>query len=413
MIIGCAVIAIVAILAGPVSSGAILLLGPASMDPVPHELPECYKPLHKGSIDLGTGLYIRKNEDLVVPGVPALILRRTYLSNYRASQQFGVGTSHDGEVYLWGDGKKFQTASLILSTGTRINFERVSPGTTFLNAMYEHKESPGEWKGARLGWTGTGWALRRTDGALSLFQSCGVGSVCSILQQRDADGHTTTYRRNSHGRLARIEADTRWIAFEYDGDNRIARAHDSTQREVRYEYDAKGRLSRVLGADGQSHRYTYTPLDQMATIVEPGTDIQNSYDENGRCIRQVNRYEDSEPYVFEFSYVVEDNSVVQTDVKSSDDRWTSYRFTNGYATAETWGSPGVQPAFFTYEREATTNTVTALTVTCPDRRGIPLRHSSIVRNGNEDLIKLDLLQTHCSWRRPPSAELRFVPTGPS
>jgi YD repeat-containing protein len=257
------------------------------------------------------------------------------------------------------------------------------------------------------------WALRRTDGALSLFQSCGSGTVCSILRERDADGHTTTYRRDPQGRLARIEADTRWIAFDYDADNRVARAYDSTQREVEYEYDAKGRLSRVLGADGAVHQYTYTASDQMATIVEPGTDIENSYDENGRCIRQVNRYENSEPYVFEFNYVIEGNSVAQTDVKRSDGGWTSYRFTNGYATAETWGHPGVQPAFFTYERDAATNIVTALTVTCPDRKGIPLRHSSIVRNGNEDAVKLDLLETHCSWRRTPSATLRVIPTAPS
>ena len=43
--------------------------------------------------------------------------------------------------------------------------------------------------------------------------------------------------------------------------------------------------------------------------------------------------------------------------------------------------------------------MTALTLTCPDRRGQPLKHTSIVSDGNEDAIKRDLLQTHCSWQR--------------
>jgi hypothetical protein len=36
----------------------------------------------------------------------------------------------------------------------------------------------------------------------------------------------------------------------------------------------------------QADRYTYTDLDEMATIVEPDTDIENSY-EGGRCVKQV------------------------------------------------------------------------------------------------------------------------------
>lgn len=390
----------------------MLLLLPGDMTPVEHDLPDSYEALHKGHVDLGTGLYLREDEDLVVRGVPALILRRTYLSNYRVSKQFGVGTTHDGEVYLFGDGVRFQSASLILATGTRINFKRVSSGASFWNAMYEHNESFGEWQGARLGWTGSSWALRRTDGSLSVFQPCAGAGSCSILKARDADGHTVMYRRDGRGRLARMEGGTRWIAFDYDGENRITRAYDSTQHEVRYEYDVKGRLSRVIGSDSAIRRYTYTPKDQVATIVEPGTDIENSYDADGRCIRQVNRFPDAEPYVFDFSYRVEGGAVVQADTKTSDETWSRYTFTNGYVTRETWERTGLQPALFTYDRDATTNAITALTVTCPDRTGRPLRHSSIVTDGNEEWIKWGLLQTHCSWRRAPASGPTAPPTGP-
>ncbi len=57
---------------------------------------------------------------------------------------------------------------------------------------------------------------------------------------------------------------------------------------------------------------------------------------------------------------------------------------------------GSESATFTYERDPATNAVTSLTLTCPDRTGRPLRHSSLVRNNNEDWIKWDLMQTRCS-----------------
>ncbi len=68
-----------------------------------------------------------------------------------------------------------------------------------------------------------------------------------------------------------------------------------------------------------------------------------------------------------------------------------------YSTTETWGRDGVQPAVFTYDRDPESNIVTGLTLTCPDRTGRPLKHSSVVHPGREDWIKWDLLNTHCSW----------------
>jgi hypothetical protein len=41
--------------------------------------------------------------------------------------------------------------------------------------------------------------------------------------------------------------------------------------------------------------------------------------------------------------------------------------------------------------------VASLTLTCPDRRGQPLRHFSIVRD-NEEWIKWDLMQSRCSLK---------------
>jgi YD repeat-containing protein len=392
---------------GPVTSGSILLLFPNFGGVAAQDLPASYTPLHKGHIDLSVGLYIRNNEDLIVRGTPPLILRRTYLSRFRESKQFGVGAMHNGEWYVIGDGKRFQWAALVRPGESRIRFERTSPGASVLNAMFEHRSSAGEWQGAKLGWTGLNWALRKADGSLMLFQACGhaPGSVCSMIQQRDAAGHVIYYRRDRAGRLSRIETeDNRWIAFDYDERDRIVRAYASPSSEVRYEYDTGGRLARVTAGDRVS-RYTYTDRDELARMIEPGTDIENVYDTAGRCARQVNRYSDREPYVFDLTYVTKGDSIVQTTSARSDGTWARYTFDdNSYTTSETLGSSETDTAVFTFERDTATHAVTALTLTCPDRQGIPLRHSSLVRPGQEDRIKRDLMHTHCFWdarRRSP------------
>lgn len=401
--LGFCLLVIVGLFGGPIASGAVLMvLLPARQRPAEHGLPDDYEPLHKGHVSLDIGRYFRMNEDLIVRGTPPLVLRRTYASGYRASKEFGIGTTHADEWYLTGDGKHFQWAALTRPGQYPVRFDRISSGRSVFNAMYQHRSTPGEWQGARLGWTGIDWAVRRTDGSLSRFRSCGPDekSVCSIVQQRDVDGHVIDYKRDRTGRLLKIEAaKDRWIAFEYDGSDRVARAHDSTKREVRYEYDDRGRLVHVKSSDGIVHRYTYNDRDELETIVEPGTNIENKYDRNGLCIRQVNRYDDgSEPFVFDFTYTLEGTNVVQTESRRSDGTWTVHSFgKSGFTTSETWGLTNREPVSFIYERDPITNAVAALSLTCMDRQGRQSRHSSLVRPGEEEWIKLDLVRTYCSW----------------
>ena len=395
--LGCVILFTAALFAGPVSSGALLLLLPSPHAARDHDLPEDYEPIHDGGINLATGLYLRSNEDLIVRGTPALILRRTYLSGYRVSRHFGIGATHDGEIYLHGDGARFQWAELIQADGSRITFARTSPGTSVMNAMYRHASTATEWHGARLGWTGGAWALRRLDGSLDRFQPCGVNVAksCSIVESRDDDGHSIHYRRDGSGRLLKMAAGPRWIAFDYDAKDRIVRARTSTLQDARYEYDERGRLVRVTTGKSES-RYTYTERDELATIEEPGTSIENVYDGTGRCIKQINHYTDGSSYTFTFEYELKDGAVVQTSTTRSDGTWTKYTWNaDRYSTSEARGRGAVQQTHFTYERDPQTNRVTGLTLTCPDRTGRPLRRSSIVRN-NEAWLKWDLVQTYCA-----------------
>jgi YD repeat-containing protein len=391
---------VAAVFLGPLASGALFLLMPADGPATPSPSTSV-APLHKGYTDLATGLYVREDDDVIVDGTPDLALRRTYLSGDRFSRAFGVGTTHTAERYLIGDGDRFQWAELILTDGGRVRFERISFGTSFLNAMFEHRATPSEWQKARLGWTGTDWALRRRDGYLLRFMACRPGEVrsCSIMQERNEAGQVIWYRRTRSGQLARIEASSeRWIGFEYDGRHRITRVHGSNGQDVRYAYDDRGRLVTARAGDGTERRYGYSDRDEMITISDPRRSIENTFDANGRCVRQINRFPDqAEPYIYDFKYVTEGDRVVQVESRESNGTSSLYTFNKDrYTTGETESANGFTVAF-TYERDSVTNMVTALTLTCPDRRGQPLRHSSLVRPGEEGRVKEDLVRTHCSW----------------
>jgi YD repeat-containing protein len=385
---------LVVIFGGPAVSGALILLIPVPGYSLDLALPADYTPLHAGQVDPATGLYLREDEDVVVHGSPPLILRRGYVTNHRVARKFGIGASHNGENHLQGD---LREISLILAEGRRVVFGRTSPGGFLMNAMFEH-HSGHEWGGSRLGWVGIGWALKRGDNRLLLFRGCGEGTTCSIVRSREADGNTINYRRAKSGRLLKMDSTGRWIAFEYDDLDRVRRVQASNADAVDYTYDSAGRLTTVTASDGRIHRYTYTDQDQIATIQDPDRTIENRYDANGRCIKQTVRVAGAlEPLVSTFAYQLEGQNVVQSDMTTSDGLREQFTFNaQRSVVSEAIGYGGGPLTRIDYDRDPDTDQVTALTVTCPDRRGLPLRHRSLV-SGNGEQVKEDIVKTRCYY----------------
>ena len=70
-------------------------------------------------------------------------------------------------------------------------------------------------------------------------------------------------------------------------------------------------------------------------------------------------------------------------------------------TTEAIGFEGEDEIEFAYEHDATSRVVQSVALTCAGRSGHRITHSSAVRDGDEDAVKADLVQTHCrrDWRR--------------
>ena len=203
---------------GPLRSGGFWLTQPASSDRTPVTAP-WQAPYHRGGIDLATGLYVRTDQDLIVQGgdLP-IVLKRTYRSEDQVSRAFGVGTSHNGEWYLRGDGERFQWVELILDDGGRARYERISPGSSLGTAMFEHTETPSGFQGSRIGWTGWQWALRWLDGSVGIFRACSPTGTdpCAIVEMRNPAGLKVEYVRDDTHTLRVIRSGKAEVTLDYD-----------------------------------------------------------------------------------------------------------------------------------------------------------------------------------------------------
>jgi YD repeat-containing protein len=389
------------VVGGPISSGGWLLLLPTLTPSVDHPLPSSHEQLHNGQIDVSSGLYIRRDDDLVLAGTPPFVLTRTYRSQDPVARQFGVGTTHNGEWYLTGDSDRFQWARLILENSARIHFDRLSPGVLFVNAMFEHRPSPTLFDGARLGWVGLAWALKWQDGRLAIFRSCGpaVSDMCSITWLRDQDGHWTHFARDSSGLLRQIVTRLQRIDFDYDTERRVTRAIATNGRSVFYTYDDRSRLIRTYTSEGVIRSYTYGPNGEMLTIREPGVFIENTYDD-ARCVRQVTHLRDPDGTErvrrLRVDYTVRHDAVMATDVIENESSRRRYEFREGFQLSESFDDGRGNLALVTLKRDPETHAVASVTVQCTGS-GRLVTQTAQATGIDPELVKASLLAQSCSW----------------
>lgn len=250
-------------------------------------------------VDLSTGLFVLEKTDLVLPDTMPISLTRTYRPGDTTSRPFGIGSSHPYELFLWSN-NNWQEADLILPTGGRIHYVRISPGTSFLDAVYEHNSSPSAfYKSQIIRNNDAGWDLRLADGTVFVFPD-----MCPLQSIRDRYGNKITITR-THGVLGNITQLTspngRWIQFSYGSGGRISQARDNSGRTLNYTYDSSNRLWKVTDPHGEVTEYIYDSSHRMLTIKDARgiTYLTNEYDSGGRVIRQTQA--DDSTYEFDYT----------------------------------------------------------------------------------------------------------------
>jgi RHS repeat-associated protein len=331
-------------------------------------------------VDLGTGLFVYKKTDLMLPDLIPLVLTRTYRQNDPISRSFGVGASQPYDMFMIGDNNTFPEGytyqDLILADGGRIHFQRTSPCTgangycDFGNAVYEHTTSGSDFYGAIIRQQGCSpngfWTLTKKDGTVYCFPDSDASNnprSASPTSMRDRYGNTLNFVRDSSANLTQITGPSgRWIQFTYDASNRITQSKDSIGRTVSYSYDAGGRLTQVVDANGGTWHYTYDAFNQMTAIQDARGIfyLTNQYDTNGRVLGQTQ----GDNTNFQFSYTTDPvtGNITRTDVTDPRGTIRSTNFNaNGYKTSSVFAVGQPEQQTITYNRDPNSNLVNSIT----------------------------------------------------
>ena len=301
-------------------------------------------------VDLATGLFVYEKIDLVLPDVLPVALTRTYRQEDATSRSFGRGSRHAYDLHLWRPNTNdYEQVALILPDGKRVEYTCLNPDEPLLEDMrFEHTATPTAFYKSTLRFTGLGWALTLRDGTWYEF-----GDFAPLQAIHDRFGNVTRLVRASgqQGNILKvISPHKRWIAFTYDGSDRITQASDNLGRTVGYQYDASGRLWKVTDVNGGVTEYTYDTSHRMLTIKDPRgiTYLTNAYDANGRVEEQTQ----ADSGVYTFDYTLDgSNKVTQTDLTDPEGRLQRTTFdADGFplTNIEAYGTSVARTTTYTY-----------------------------------------------------------------
>lgn len=243
-------------------------------------------------VDLSTGQFIYSKTDMSLPDVVPINLTRTYIANDSLSRAFGIGTTQSYDIFMVGDTFPYTYQELILPSGSRIRFDRISAGTSFSDAVYISTSPDPLFYGAILRFNSNDtWTVTRKDGTVYVFPDSFAQSKSqcqAVIQIIDRHGNKIKLDRTNCNLTQITSPNGRYIQLQYDASGRVTTATDNIGRTVTYTYDPVGRLFTVTDLNGGVTTYTYTDQNELATITDARgiTYLTNQYDANGRVTQQ-------------------------------------------------------------------------------------------------------------------------------
>ncbi|MFG6688993.1 RHS repeat-associated core domain-containing protein [Burkholderia pseudomallei] len=323
-------------------------------------------------VDLQTGLMFHHWNDFAINDVMPLTLQRGYTSGDTTSHVFGIGSNTDFGMYLYNastypGGSSWNSLTLVLSCGERINFNLISGTATWpfpAGTVWAHTGTNSAFYGATMQFVfdntaiGAHWLITLKDGT----QYALTRHVPNSLEwMQDRYGNQIQFVYNGGLLQQAISPSGRSLTFNYDSANRIASVTDNSGRTVGYAYDSAGTLATVTYPDNTTEQYTYDANHRMLTMQDRRGHVwvTNQYDANGRLTKQT--YADSTSY--QFAYATDSNNkVTATTVTDSNGNQEQVAFdpASGYPSSDTraYGTSLAQTTTFNREPSGLVDSIT-------------------------------------------------------
>ncbi|NPC70708.1 type IV secretion protein Rhs [Corallococcus exiguus] len=327
-------------------------------------------------VQLASGQFITHEVDLVVADLVPLQVERTYRSLDLTRRQFGVGMVSNYEYFLWRSTLDFTEYELVSPDGTRIRYERISPGIDDTTAIFQ-TTYPGPLAGSRIlhNKEYLGWDLIFRDGSRWTFNHA---HRLARLADRFGNAVIITRESGNSGPIVRLDGSSgRWVEFTIgtsaNNDGLATQAKDHTGRTVTYTYDTQGRLTQVTDATGKSRQYTYNTSNYMETVVDEENRlvVENEYGAMGRVSKQT--LADGSTYEFTYQLglveqclpgggcnVRDGDQIVRTDVKDRSGQTRRVSFLSGYITQDIYPLGTAEERETNFELDSSTGRLNAL-----------------------------------------------------
>lgn len=356
-------------------SAAILILSVSSFCQVqrPSGLltsPELTKDADPFSV--ATGIYSRAYTDFSINDSIPIDFVRTYRNMDRQSRSFGIGTSTSYDMFIIGDASQFSWVALVRADGSRIQYTRTSPGTSYTDGIFEAQSTPDEFLDSKIYWNGQGaWTVKLINGLEYTIQGCNSGSKpgqCAVTEIKNAIGERLVVERDHDGVMKRIVSPHgHTLDFTTDALGRITHAAFGEHYWISYSYDERGHLSSTLNSKGVRQHFTYDSAGNMLSVHENGYIVLNRYDVNNRFSWQ--RVSDGEMFSAKYRTNAK-NAIVETDVRGPDGLVAYHFDASGREVSEEFrpGSPWSWE--LEYARDPHSNVLQSLLLTCGDNRQV-------------------------------------------
>jgi hypothetical protein len=99
--------------------------------------PDCGGPPTGDPIDPSSGLFLYNATDLSIADVIPIALTRTYRQSDPMTRPFGVGISHNYEMYLMGDRNPYTYVDLVLPDSSRVHYVQIGNGSGFGSSKFQ------------------------------------------------------------------------------------------------------------------------------------------------------------------------------------------------------------------------------------------------------------------------------------